>query len=62
MCKTKHAFFYDSHFKPLYQEIFCGDIIDNISDVPIYVLEDKDRETKINLRHALKTFGVMFTM
>ena len=34
--KTKHAFLCDSHFKTLHQSKFCGDIIDNRSDVPIF--------------------------
>ena len=54
--KTKHAFVFDSHFKPLHQSKFCGDLIDNRADAPICVLEDKERETKLNLRYALKYF------
>ena len=46
--------FNDSHFKPLHQSKCCGDLIDNRVDAPICVLEDKDREKNINLRHALK--------
>ena len=53
-CKIKHVFFYDSHFKPLHQQIFCWYIIDNISDAPIYVLEDIYIQTNINLKHSLK--------
>ena len=53
-CWTKHEFVYDSHFKPLHQTKCCGVIIYNRSDAPICVLEDKDRDTKLNLRHALK--------
>ena len=53
-CWTKHAFVYDSHFKPLHQTKRCGVLIDNRSDAHICVLEDKDIETKKNLRHALK--------
>ena len=49
---------YDSHFKPLHQSKCFGDIIDNIYDAPILVLEDKERETDLNLRHDLKVlFG-----
>ena len=55
-CKTKHAFFYDSHFKTLYQSKCCGDIIDNRADATIFVLEDNDIHTKLNLRHALENF------
>ena len=39
---TKHAFVYDSHFKPLHQTKCCGVFIDNRDDAPICVLEDKD--------------------
>ena len=53
-CWTKHAFFNDSHFKPLHQSKFCGAIIDNRADKPICILEDKDREININLIYALK--------
>ena len=55
-CKTKHAFFNDSHVKPLHQSKYCGAIIDNIADAPIFVLEYKYRETKLNLIHTLKHF------
>ena len=58
MCKTRHAFIYDSNFIPLHQSKCCEALIDNRVDVPICVLEDKDTETKLNLKHALKTvFG-----
>ena len=43
---TKHAFVYYGYLKPLHQYKFCGDIIDNRADAHIFVLEDKDRETK----------------
>ena len=63
MCKTKHAFVYDSHFKPLRQSKFCGDIIDNRAYEPIFFMEDNDRGTKINSKHALKTLvGGLFTV
>ena len=39
---TKHAFFYESHCKPLHQTKCCGVLIYNIADAPICVLEDKD--------------------
>ena len=42
-CCTKHAFVYDSHLKPLHQTKCFGFLIDNRSDAPICVLEDKDR-------------------
>ena len=58
MCKTIHAFIYDINFIPLHQSKCCEALIDNRVDVPIFVLEDKDTETKLNLKHALKTvFG-----
>ena len=55
-CKTKHAFVYDSHFKPLHQSKYYGALIYNRSDAPICVLEDHYKETKIDLKHALKIF------
>ena len=56
-------FFYASHFKPLHQSKFCGGLIDNRADAPIFVLEDNDRETKLNLKHSLKFFfGVLCTV
>ena len=55
---TKHAFAYDSHFKPFHQLKCCGVLIDNRADAPICFLEDKDRVTKKNLIHALiELFG-----
>ena len=53
---TKHAFVYDSHYKPLHKTEFCGVLIDNRADAPIFVLEDKDRESNKQLDHALKEF------
>ena len=53
-CCKKHAFVYDSHFKPLHQSKCCGVLIDNRADAPICVFEDKDIESKKNLKHALK--------
>ena len=55
-CWKKHAFFYEIHFKPLHQTKCCGVLIDNRSDAPICVLEDKDRESKKIFKHALKEF------
>ena len=49
----KKWIFYDSHLKPSHQLKYCADLIDNISDAPIFVLEDKDRDTRRNVRHAL---------
>ena len=54
--RKKHAFFYDSHYKPLHQTKCCGVLIDNRADAPICVLDDKDTETKKQLDHALKEF------
>ena len=53
-CWTKHAFFFDSHFKTLHLSNCCGALIDNRSDAPICVLEDKYREKNLNFRHTLK--------
>ena len=55
-CWTRYAFFYESHFKPLHQTKCCGVLINNRSDAPIFVLEDKERESKKKLDHALKEF------
>ena len=52
--KTKHAFVFDNNFKPLHQSICCGSLIDNRADAHICVIDDKERETNINLRYALK--------
>ena len=52
----KHAFFYDSHYKPLHQTKCCRVLIDNRADAPICILEDKDRESKKQLDHALTDF------
>ena len=47
-----------SQFKPYHQSKSCGGIIDNRAGAPICVLEDKDREKKLNLIHAFnKIFG-----
>ena len=53
-CWGKHAFFYNSHFKTLHQSKCCEDLIDNRADAPIFVLEYKDTEGKLDLRHARK--------
>ena len=34
-CWTKHAFVYDSHFKPLHHTKCCGVLKDNRDDAPI---------------------------
>ena len=52
----KHAFVYDSHYKPLHQTKCCWVLIDNRANAPICVLEYKDRESKKQLDHALKEF------
>ena len=62
ICKTKYAFVYYSNLRPLHQSKCCGDLIYNISDVPIVVLGDTARERKLNLRHALKQIGGMCTV
>ena len=48
------VFLYDNHFRPLHQPKCCWDIVDNRAYVPICVLDDNDRETKISLKHTLK--------
>ena len=55
-CWTKHAIVYDSHFKLLHQTKYCGVLMDNIADAPIYVLEDKGRATKKHFKHVLREF------
>ena len=62
-CKKKHAFVYDSQFKPSHQSNLVGALIDNRYDAPICVLEDKERDTNLNLKHALKyLFGGQCTV
>ena len=51
---TKHAFIYDSHYKPLHKTEFYGVLIDNRADAPICVLEEKDRASKKDFHHALR--------
>ena len=51
---TKREFVYESHYKPMHQTKCCGVLIDNRADAPICVLEDKYRESKKQLDHALK--------
>ena len=55
-CLTKHSFVYDRNFRPLHKTKCCEVIIDNRSDAPIFVLEDKDRESNKKFDHALKEF------
>ena len=40
-CKTKNAFVFDGHFKPLHQSKCCGDIVYNRADETICVLGDE---------------------
>ena len=55
---TKHEFVYESHYKPLHQTKCCGVLIDNRDDAPIFVLEEKDRESKKQLDNAFEeSFG-----
>ena len=53
--KTKHVFDYYSHFKPLHQPKWYGDLIYNRLDAHIFVMDDNDIEPKNNLKKALKT-------
>ena len=41
-CWIKHIFVYDSNFKTLHRTKYFGVLVDNRSDAPICVLEDKD--------------------
>ena len=52
----KVHFLNDSHLKPLHQSKCCEDLIDDRSDTPIFVLEDKYREKNLILRYALREF------
>ena len=46
-CLTKHAFVYDSHFKPLHQSKRCGVLIDNKADAPNFFWRiNTDQERK----------------
>ena len=56
MCKKKHAFVYNIHFKPSHQSKCFGDLIDNEVNAPICVLGEYNRETKLSLKHSLKMF------
>ena len=63
VCKTKHSFTYDSHFKPLHQPKFFEALIDIKADATICVLGYSCRETGINLKFSLKTlFGGLCTV
>ena len=55
-CRTKNAFIFDSHFKPLHQSKCFGSLIDNRADANICVLEDKERKTNLNLTYELEDF------
>ena len=46
---TKHDIVYDIDFKTLHLPKFCGHLIDNTADAPIYVLGDNDIETQLNM-------------
>ena len=62
MCDKKHVFVHDSNFKKLHQSKYCGVLIDNRADAPICILEDKDIETNLNLRHDVIVFGGLCTV
>ena len=53
---TQHAFVYDSYFLTKLKSACHGTIIDNIRYAPIYVLEEKDKETKNTLKNMLMNF------
>ena len=61
-CWTNHAFFNESHFKPLHQTKCCGVLIDNRADAPICVLEDKEIESRKNWLVPLKNSLVVSAM
>ena len=61
-CWTKHAFVYDSNYKSLHETECYGVLIDNRSDAPIFVLEDKDKESKKNWIMPLKNYLVGSSM
>ena len=51
----RHAFVYDSHYKPLHRTDCCGGLIDNRADAHICFLENKDRAKK-KLDYDLQQF------
>ena len=53
---TKKALVYDSHFSTKEKSKCCGEIIDNRSYAPIYVLEEKDRKIKAALKNMVRNF------
>ena len=53
---TQHAFVYDSYFSTKLNGACHGAIIDNRRYAPIFVLEEKDRETKNTLKNMLRSF------
>ena len=55
-CCKKHAFVYDSHYKPLHKTECCWVLIDNRSDAPICVLEDNYRASKRKMDLAIRQF------
>ena len=54
--KTNHAFVYYIHFKPLHQQKCCGVLVDNKVDAHICLFRDNDRESKYDLKIALRSF------
>ena len=51
---TQHTFVYESYFTTKVKSACHGAIIDNRRYAPIYVLEEKDRETKNKLKIVLR--------
>ena len=52
---TQHPFVYDSYFLTKVKSACRGAIIDNRRYLPICVLEEKDRESKLTLKNILRT-------
>ena len=53
---TQHSFVYESYFTTTGNNACHGEIIDNRRYAPIYVLDEKDRETTKKLKNMLRNF------
>ena len=53
---TQHTFVYDSYFTKTVNSACQGAIIDNRRYAPIFLLEEKDRKTKSELKIMLRDF------
>ena len=62
MCNTKQAFIYDGNFKHLHKPKYCGGIINNTADASIFVMDNNDIKTGVNLKCALEISLVNFSL